>query len=361
MQPTFNEFYPGSVAGKSGMMDFPNFSQNVFEEEKSRPQANYKCSLIEIPEFGDSNGLFNYFKNTDDPQLIDFFKRQKASMVNFSHNSIFNLDNFHRPANPVFRPLPDGQESIADLDSGLVLKNLWISRKNLFENDLAQDWSAAHAELGPRPSMHAAPVKPLATHGPLQPIIPRQPTQRLTINPPTPVTKDLKPPVSLVGSQIKKEKPACHCKKSKCLRLYCECFAKGLICGVDCSCEGCHNTSDLKDLRELVVQETLEKNPFAFKSKYKQMKDEPKLLHSRGCNCSKTGCVKKYCECYNAGTGCSRLCKCSNCKNENIELADAEVKVYYDRVLRKRSKKSILSECFEAAKSKGGLAKGRRA
>ena len=72
------------------------------------------------------------------------------------------------------------------------------------------------------------------------------------------------------------------------------------------------------------------------------MKENDKVLHSRGCNCSKTGCVKKYCECYNAGIGCSRLCKCSGCKNVNIELEDSEVRVYYDRVLRKRSKKSIL-------------------
>ena len=71
------------------------------------------------------------------------------------------------------------------------------------------------------------------------------------------------------------------------------------------------------------------------------------MLHSRGCNCSKTGCVKKYCECYNAGTGCSRLCRCTNCKNDNIEINDDEVKVYYDRVLRKRRKRTQTDECFD--------------
>lgn len=70
-----------------------------------------------------------------------------------------------------------------------------------------------------------------------------------------------------------KKKPLaqCKCKKSKCLKLYCECFAKGLVCGVDCNCKDCHNTKDLEDLRQLVIKETLEKNPFAFKSKYKKM------------------------------------------------------------------------------------------
>lgn len=148
----------------------------------------------------------------------------------------------------------------------------------------------------------------------------------------------------------KKQLVECNCKKSKCLKLYCECFAKGLICGVDCNCKDCHNIEDLKDLRELVIKETLEKNPFAFKSKYKKIEKKNSFLHSRGCNCSKTGCVKKYCECYNAGTGCSRLCRCSNCMNEKIEIKDEEVKIYYDRVLRKRRKKSILNECFKNKK-----------
>lgn len=354
MQPTFNEFCPTITNVKSGMMDFPNFSPQQLEDDKSRAQPNYKCSLIEIPEFGDSQGRFNFFRPSDDPQLIDFFKRQKASLLNFSNNSILNFDNFHRNANPAFRPtFADNQDSVLDLDSALILKNLWISRKNLFENDPCPEWSSFQAELGPRPSMTSPATKPTPSHNhshtPLQPILPRQTNQRLAINP---ANQPLNPLATAfpTGQFIKKEKVACHCKKSKCLRLYCECFAKGLICGVDCSCDGCHNTNDLSGLREAVVQETLEKNPFAFKSKYKKMKDETKLLHSRGCNCSKTGCIKKYCECYNAGTGCSRLCKCSNCKNENIELEDAEVKIYYDRVLRKRSKKSVLSECFENGK-----------
>lgn len=139
----------------------------------------------------------------------------------------------------------------------------------------------------------------------------------------------------------------CNCKKSRCLKLYCECFAKGLICGVDCNCSDCHNTDNLEELRQLVIKETEEKNPYAFKSKYKQIEKKENILHSRGCNCSKTGCVKKYCECFNAGTGCSRLCRCVNCQNDQIEINPGEIKKYYDRVLRKRRKKSILKECIQ--------------
>lgn len=148
-------------------------------------------------------------------------------------------------------------------------------------------------------------------------------------------------------SQNKKELHKCKCTKSKCLRLYCECFAKGLICGVDCDCKDCHNNEEHKEFRDLVVEETLEKNPKAFTSKYKKFEQKDGILHSRGCNCSKTGCIKEYCECYKAGTGCSALCKCTNCQNHKIDLAEEEIQIYYDKVLRKRRKRSVLTQCFE--------------
>ncbi len=34
---------------------------------------------------------------------------------------------------------------------------------------------------------------------------------------------------------------SCNCEKSKCLKLYCECFAKNLFCGNSCNCKDCHN------------------------------------------------------------------------------------------------------------------------
>ena len=38
-----------------------------------------------------------------------------------------------------------------------------------------------------------------------------------------------------------KRKFKCNCKKSKCLKLYCECFANQLFCGKDCECLNCAN------------------------------------------------------------------------------------------------------------------------
>lgn len=113
-----------------------------------------------------------------------------------------------------------------------------------------------------------------------------------------------------------------------------------------CNCVGCHNTSENESLRQLIRDEAQQKNPLAFKSKYKNIDTKDKKIHSRGCNCTKTGCVKNYCECFKEGLGCSRFCKCVECKNDQIELADQDVALYYDKVKRKRKRNSYLYEFY---------------
>lgn len=38
-----------------------------------------------------------------------------------------------------------------------------------------------------------------------------------------------------------------------------------------------------------------------------------------GCNCTKSGCIKKYCQCFARGVKCSKSCNCINCLNTPTE------------------------------------------
>ncbi|CAM9696387.1 unnamed protein product, partial [Discosporangium mesarthrocarpum] len=105
----------------------------------------------------------------------------------------------------------------------------------------------------------------------------------------------------------------CNCKKSRCLKLYCECFQRQVYCS-DCNCQECLNTASTEDWRQVAIQSTMERNPNAFVSKFDRQTGG-RRAHNAGCNCKKSACLKKYCECFQAGTTCGAKCKCSNCKN----------------------------------------------
>ncbi|XP_066488115.1 protein lin-54 homolog isoform X1 [Tiliqua scincoides] len=128
----------------------------------------------------------------------------------------------------------------------------------------------------------------------------------------------------------------CNCTKSLCLKLYCDCFANGEFCN-NCNCTNCYNNLEHENDRQKAIKACLDRNPEAFKPKIGKGKEgESDRRHSKGCNCKRSGCLKNYCECYEAKIMCSSICKCIGCKNFEesperktlMHLADAaEVRV----------------------------------
>jgi hypothetical protein len=79
-----------------------------------------------------------------------------------------------------------------------------------------------------------------------------------TITPHSTQSRRPPPPVS--------EHRACNCRNSKCLKLYCECFASGRYCN-SCNCSNCMNNKEHEAARSKAIETILERNPNAFRPK----------------------------------------------------------------------------------------------
>ena len=98
---------------------------------------------------------------------------------------------------------------------------------------------------------------------------------------------------------FKKDKTCCNCTKTQCIKKYCECFANNKYC-TDCHCQNCAN--------RLTEINPTQKNMI-------DILENEEETNKTICTCTKSNCIKKYCECYKLGKKCNNKCRCINCIN----------------------------------------------
>jgi hypothetical protein len=97
----------------------------------------------------------------------------------------------------------------------------------------------------------------------------------------------------------------CACKSSKCIRLYCDCFASNLLCTGKCTCnDGCFNNGAPENTptRTGAILTVLNAQPFAFRPSPQQLQlasagainefMSKQTAPSSNCSCRKSRCLK---------------------------------------------------------------------
>ena len=110
---------------------------------------------------------------------------------------------------------------------------------------------------------------------------------------------------------IQTNKLTCNCKKSKCIRGYCECFSNGAFCGKNCRCQNCQNHANPNDSKASLESQLQQKHRLNLQRNFHQKRNKVII-----CNCSKSHCQKNYCPCFKAKQPCGIYCKCINCHHQ---------------------------------------------
>lgn len=114
----------------------------------------------------------------------------------------------------------------------------------------------------------------------------------------------------------------CSCPRSRCIKLYCECFQEGRLCSISCSCKKCKNTQEETGphgLRTKAINGILSRNPHAFSNNKTVVSSPPIPYDGILCRCVKSQCLKLYCDCFQSSQICGPSCLCINCLNTSEE------------------------------------------
>lgn len=106
---------------------------------------------------------------------------------------------------------------------------------------------------------------------------------------------------------------SCTCTKTQCQKKYCACYSFGKYCEM-CNCIGClnrpnNNYTDNNENRSNNTNKNDEEN-----IQRNNCQDSKQTIV---CNCTKSRCMKKYCECYKVQLPCGALCRCIDCNNKS--------------------------------------------
>lgn len=186
----------------------------------------------------------------------------------------------------------------------------------------------------------------------------------------------------------------CTCQRTHCIKRYCNCYSSGKFC-VGCDCKSCYNGnnnaifSSPKTKGKLVYNKIIEgeqdqmsinsnknedidenfnfnnfngslsgtKNVISFANISQDKKSSPSV-YSRiynnpdnqnppktqtMCNCTKSNCSKRYCECFKSGKECSSSCRCLNCVNKTNGPKLSESK---NKIISERGNSPGLNSCY---------------
>ena len=113
----------------------------------------------------------------------------------------------------------------------------------------------------------------------------------------------------------------CTCSKTGCKKKYCACFSKNIFCE-DCECKDCENRPQFIGEKLNNMSNNIKNKENIEKMNYSKTEATNPKTERVICNCTKSNCMKKYCECYKQGFNCNSLCRCIECNNKNYIIND---------------------------------------